>query len=146
SYGPFEIDGGRAREMLLAPLNPNKRPNSDIVRPWTNGRDITRRPDDRWIVFFPDQLSEADAELYEEPYRYVRETVVPYRNKRENDELNRYWWRLWRARPDLFSAARGLSRMLVTPRVSKHRIFVWRSTAVVPDSATVAIVLDDDTT
>lgn len=146
SYGPFEVDGSCAREMLVAPINPNGRPNSDVVRAWTNGRDITRRPDDRWIVFFPDQISEGDAALYEEPFRYVREIVIPFRAERSNDDLNRYWWRLWRSRPDLFSATQSLPRMILTPRVSKHRIFVWRSTAVVPDSATVAIARDDDTT
>jgi len=145
SYGPFEIDGLLARQMIAAPVNPNGRPNSDVVRPWTNGRDISQRPDDRWIIFFPDGMSESEAALYEEPSRHVREIVVPYRAARNNEDLNRNWWRLWRSRPDLFHATRQLGRNLVTPRVSKHRVFVWRSTAVVPDSATVAIARDDDT-
>jgi type II restriction/modification system DNA methylase subunit YeeA len=37
------------------------------------------------------------------------------------------------------------SRYIVTPRVSKHRIFVWSPVQVVPDSATIAIARDDDT-
>lgn len=35
---------------------------------------------------------------------------------------------------------------MITPRVSKHRIFVWRHYNVLPDSAVVAIARDDDTT
>lgn len=46
----------------------------------------------------------------------------------------------------MFSAIKGLTRQLVTPRVSKHRLFVWRPSSVVVDSAAVTIARDDDTT
>lgn len=42
--GPFDIEPDVARKMLEAPLNPNGRPNSDVVRPWVNTRDLTSRP------------------------------------------------------------------------------------------------------
>lgn len=42
--GSFDIPNDLARWMLAAPLNPNGRPNSDVVRPWVNGLDVTRRP------------------------------------------------------------------------------------------------------
>ena len=44
--GAFDIDGDTARAMLVARGNPNGRPNSDVVRPWANGMDVTRRPSD----------------------------------------------------------------------------------------------------
>ena len=34
--GAFDIDAETARKMLSAPLNPNGRPNSDVVKPWVN--------------------------------------------------------------------------------------------------------------
>ena len=146
SYGPFELTGDEARRLLMAPINPNGRSNSDVVRPWTNGRDITTRPEDYWIIFFPDGMDERSAALYEAPFSAVERLVKPYRAAKKNKDLNRYWWRLWRSRPDLLSALRGRSRQIVTPRVSKHRLFVWRPTTVVVDSAAVAIARDDDTT
>ncbi|MFT8418998.1 MAG: class I SAM-dependent DNA methyltransferase [Acetobacter sp.] len=145
SYGPFEIPGAEARDLLALPANPNGRPNSDVVRPWTNGQDITRRPSDHWIILFPDGISPEEAALYESPWRIVEERVKPYRAKKANDALNRYWWRLWRSRSELSTAVSRLSRQLVTPRVSKHRLFVWRPSFVVADSATVVIARDDDT-
>jgi type II restriction/modification system DNA methylase subunit YeeA len=39
-----------------------------------------------------------------------------------------------------------LERYIITPRVSKYRIFDWLPSGVVPDSAAIAIVRDDDTT
>lgn len=146
SYGPFEIEGEKARALLLEPVNPNGRTNADVVRPWTNGQDITRRPQDYWIIFFPDGCTEKQAALYEAPFEIVKNKVKPYRASKANPDLNRYWWRLWRSRPDLFAALKTMTRQILTPRVSKHRIFVWRDLSVVPDSATVSIARDDDTT
>ena len=34
------------------PANPNGRPNSDVLGPWVNGMDVTRRPAGKWIVDF----------------------------------------------------------------------------------------------
>jgi len=42
--GPFDIPPDLVRQMLSATGNPNGRPNSDVVRSWANGLDITRRP------------------------------------------------------------------------------------------------------
>ena len=42
------------------------------------------------------------------------------------------------------TAVNSLTRFIVTPRVSKHRIFVWTSPNTLPDSAVVAIAADDD--
>lgn len=145
SYGPFEVSGDIARDFLARPVNPNGRYNSDVVRPWTNGQDITKRPSDHWIVFFPDALGADEAALYEAPWQVVEEFVRPYRSQKDNKALNRYWWRLWRSRSELTAAVAPLRRQLITPRVSKHRLFVWRPSAVVPDSATVSIARDDDT-
>jgi type II restriction/modification system DNA methylase subunit YeeA len=145
SYGPFEISGDEARRLLSMPLNPNGKTNSDVVRPWTNGQDVTRRPQDYWIIFFPDALDLKAAALYEAPFEIVENRVKPYRATKDNADLNKHWWRLWRTRPDLFAATRNLARQIITPRVSKYRLFVWRPIQVVPDSATVAIARDDDT-
>lgn len=40
----------------------------------------------------------------------------------------------------------GLSRYIATPRVAKHRFFVWLPVAVLPDSRLYAICRDDDFT
>jgi len=72
--GAFDIPGALAREMLAAP-NPHGRPNSDVVKPWANGLDVTRRPRDMWIIDFGVAMSEAEASLYEMPFDQVRRAV-----------------------------------------------------------------------
>lgn len=145
SYGPFEIDGELARSFLSEPSNVDGSKNSEVVRPWTNGRDITRRSEDRWLIYFPLDSDEEVASLFEAPFEYVAQTVKPYRLAKDNLALHRNWWRLWRGRPELFRALGEVERQIVTPRVSKHRLFVWRKREVVVDSAAVSIARDDDT-
>ncbi len=40
--GDFDVPGELARQWLRLPLNPNGRPNAEVLRPWANGMDITR--------------------------------------------------------------------------------------------------------
>ena len=75
--GPFDIPGGLAREWLSLPANPNGRPNADVLKPWVNGMDLTRRPAGKWIVDFRWSMTEADAALYEAPFAHVKEHVRP---------------------------------------------------------------------
>jgi len=144
--GPFDIAGDKAREWLRLPANPNGRPNADVLKPWINGMDLTRRPAGKWIVDFGTEMSEADAALYEEPFRWVKDRVYPMRQRNRREAYRRYWWRHVEPRQGMWRALDGLSCYIVTPRVAKHRLFVWRDARVCPDSAVIAIARDDDTT
>ena len=144
--GPFDISGERAREWLRLPTNPNGRPNADVLKPWVNGMDLTRRPAGKWIVDFGDEMSEADAALYEEPFRWVKDLVYPMRQRNRREAYRRHWWRHVEPRQGMWRALDGLARYIVTPRVARHRLFVWRDARVCPDSAVIAIARDDDTT
>ena len=46
----------------------------------------------------------------------------------------------------MWAVIEGMPRCIATPRVSKHRLFVWLDARICPDSAVVAIARDDDTT
>jgi type II restriction/modification system DNA methylase subunit YeeA len=82
--GAFDIEGDIAREWLALPLNPNGKRNSDVLKPWINGLDVTRRPRDMWIVDFGWEMSEEEAALYEKPFTHVREHV--FRSARRTAE------------------------------------------------------------
>ena len=49
---PFDVAGDQARAWLRLPANPNGRTNADVLKPWVNGMDLTRRPAGKWIVDF----------------------------------------------------------------------------------------------
>ena len=126
--GPFDIPGNLAREWLSLPADPNGRPNADILKPWVNGMDLTRRPADKWIVDFGWSITEADAALYEAPFAHIRKHVwlIRQRNRRESYRL--HWWRHVEPRQGMWKALDGLLRFIARPRVAKHRLFVWLAT------------------
>ena len=144
--GAFDIPGDLARDWLSLPANPNGRPNSDVLKPWVNGMDLTRRPAGKWIVDFGFAMDESDAALYEAPFAHIAEHVRPVRQRGRHKARARFWWRHVSPSPETWQKLNCLSRYIATPRVAKHRLFVWLNARVCPDSAVIAIARDDDTT
>ena len=144
--GPFDIPGNLAREWLRLPANPNGRPNADVLRPWSNGMDLTRRPSGRWIVDFGDTMDEGQAALFEVPFGYIKEHVKPIRQRNREKASREFWFRHWNPRPAMWAALDGLSRYIATPTVAKHRLFVWCDSRICPDHQLIVIARDDDTT
>ncbi len=144
--GPFNVPGNTAREWLQLPTNPNGQPNYDVLKPWMNGIAITRRSADEWIVDFGWAMAEGEAALYEAPFEHISDYVQPIRQKNRRKAYRLNWWRHMEPRQGMWSALEGLSRYIVTPRVAKHRLFVWLNIPTCPDSALIAIARDDNTT
>ncbi len=156
--GAFDVPGELARRWLSAPLNPNGRPNSDVLKPWVNGLDLTRSPRDMWIVDFGRTMSEKKAAFYEDPFTYILEKVKPERAKNRRDTYRINWWRHMEPRPAMWSTIRlqqhaedkalqdSPKRYIATPTIAKHRLLVWLEGTICPDHALIAIVRDDDTT
>ena len=143
--GPFDIPGSVARQWLKLP-NPHDRPNSEVVRPWMNGLDVTRRNRDFWIVDFGWRMPETEAALYEAPFAYALSEIRPVREANSLEALRRDWWRLWRPRPEMRRQIGTLWRYIVTPEVAKHRVFYWLPASVVPDKNLAVIARSDDAT
>ena len=144
--GPFDIPGDTARKWLVLPANPNGCSNAKVLRPWINGMDLVRRPSNNWIIDFGMEMRESEAALFEAPFTYILKHVKPIRMRNREKASRDYWYRHWNPRPTMWAAIRPLSRYIVTPRVAKHRLFVWIDSRVCPDSAVIAIARDDDTT
>jgi len=142
--GAFELDPETAKKMLSAPLNPNGRPNFDVVKPWVNALDITRRPRGMYIIDFGVDMPEEQAALYEMPFEHLRKHVLPKRQENNREGYRVKWWIHGEPRPEHRAALAKLGRYIITPRVSKHRLFAWLGVETVPDSATFAIARDDD--
>lgn len=143
--GKFDLAGSAARELLARSGNPNGLPNSDVVKPWANGLDITRRPTDTWIIDFGTRTQD-EAALYEAPFKHVLNAVKPARDQVRNDLERARWWLHARSAPDLRQAIAGRPRFIVTPRVAKHRLFAWLEPPVIVDGQLVVIARDDDIT
>lgn len=141
--GRFDVEGDIARDWLKMP-NPNARPNSDVVRPLTNGRDITDRSRGMYVVDFSDMAQE-DASLYELPFEHTQLLVKPTRANNPRQHRRDNWWIHGETGAGWRRAASVLPRYIATTRVAKYRTFVWLPAAYWPSDAVVGIARSDDT-
>ncbi len=141
--GPFDIPAEVAYPMLDA-HNPDGRSNRDVVRPWVNGLDLTRRPRGMYIVDFGTSMVREEAALYQAPFEFVVAQVRPARTASRS--IIDAWWLHERPRVDMRAALIDLRRYIGTTAVSKHRLFSWISADTLPDHAVIVIARDDDYT
>jgi type II restriction/modification system DNA methylase subunit YeeA len=142
--GPFDIDAQTARQMLSAPLNPNGRPNSDVVKRRIGGQEVTGKLQDIWIIDFGVNTPQEVAALYEMPFEYVRKHVKPFRDQNRRERFKLKWWLLGETRSGLRAALSSCARCIITPEVAKHRVFIWMDVEVSPDHTLHVIARDDD--
>src|SRR6185295_19974310 len=76
--GKFDLSDAEGLAMLAAGGNPHGRPNSDVLIPYVNGLDVTRKNRNFWIIDF-NSLEESEASLYSEPFKHVLVHVRPER-------------------------------------------------------------------
>jgi hypothetical protein len=143
--GPFDISDEVAEQLIASP-NPDGRSNRDVVRPWVNASDITGRPRRRWIIDFGVDMAGIEAALYEAPFEYVRRHVYPERMRTRRAAYRERWWLHAEPVRGMRIALSSCSRFIVTPAVSKHRLFAWLPSDTLADHALVVIARDDDYT
>jgi hypothetical protein len=140
--GPFDISEALAKEMLDTTINPNSRPNSDVMLPWVNGLDISRQPRRMWIIDFGVDMSESEAAQYILPFAYAEREVKPVRLKSRTTRPE--WWLHERPRPEMRSAIKPLTRYIGSPSTAKHRLYAWLQHPTLPDHALFVFAREDD--
>jgi hypothetical protein len=141
--GPFDVPDVQAIELLASAGNPNGRPNSDVIVPYLNGLDITKRQRWQWVIDFGSR-SEGEAAQYEAPYRHVEHHVKPERQKANQGKARSEWWLHWCPRPEMNKALVRCQRFIITARVSKHRLFVRQQFPSNPDCQLIVFARSDD--
>ena len=144
--GAFDISESEAAKMLSQPNNPHGKHNSDVVKRWFNGRDITSRSSDMWIIDFGTVMPEDEAALYEAPFEYVKENVRPGRIRNKAKWLPKNWWFHGHLRANMRQALLPLRRYIATSITGKHRLFAWLPGGSLPSSSVIAIARNDDYT
>ncbi len=146
--GEFEVDRETAAAWLSLPTNVNGKRNSEVLRPMTSGGDIVRRNELGWVIDFDAFGSAAEAACFEAPFKHVDTKVRPVRTdpaKTKREAYRRNWWKFAEARPSIKRWLATGRRYIGTPKVSRHRLFVWLPAEIVPDNLVIAVLRDDDT-
>jgi type II restriction/modification system DNA methylase subunit YeeA len=104
---------------------------------------IVGRVPQRWIIYFG-EMDQAEASLYERPFEYVKEYVYPERQSNNEKRAREKWWQHRRPAIEMREVVTNLKRHIATPRVSKHRIFVWLSPEIISDDGIYVFAREDD--
>ncbi len=90
-------------------------------------------------------MSENDAALFQEPFEYAWRVVKPLRELNRRKLYREKWWKFAELRPGMRAAIAPHPRYLATPKVSRHRYFVWLHPRVAPDNLVIVVARSDDT-
>ena len=141
--GHFILEEFEALRFLAA-VNPHGKPNSDVIRPWTNSDLLLRGIPHKWIIDFFGVTVEEQAARYEAPFQFLLENVKMDRQSNRDARLAKYWWLHRRSAEDMRVATKRLARFIVTPSVAKHRTFSWCLQPLLPDHQLYAFAGGED--
>ena len=141
--GPFDIPESVAVTMM-AQFNPDGRSNRDVIKRWINGEDITDRPRNMWAIDFGADMPQIEAALYEAPFEYVKSEVKPTRINNSVQRRAEKWWLHGSPAKAMRQKLSSLARYIATPKVAKHRFFVWLTADMLPSNTVIAFASDDD--
>jgi hypothetical protein len=128
--------------FLLKPNNIHLA-EGEVVFPYLNGRDLLQISRNLSIIdLYPLAETEA-AHKYPRAYQWIYENVKPKRDTNRDMAIRENWWLYGRTRPDLRDAIQGLERYITTVETSKHEVFIFLDSKVIPDNKLICIALED---
>jgi hypothetical protein len=122
------LSEAEARALLTA-RNPTGKPNADVLRE-TIGVDSARNTRTRWMLDFPPGMSAAEAALYVEPFRFLRQRGLRPGNPDRSHDLR--------------TALARIDRFLAMPVSAPAPAFDWVEGEPLPDDSLIVWARDDD--
>lgn len=122
------------------------------IRPYRNGRDLTTRSRDAWVMDFHGLDADTLRRDFPEAYQHLVEQVKEVRNEdgvvigRDVNRRSAYrdgWWLFGEPRGDFRPTLEGLPRYIATVETAKHRVFQFLDAAILPDNMLVCVADDD---
>lgn len=98
--------------------------DSDVLREYWTGRDITKRREPEWVIDFFGFDEESAREAHPMAFQEVLTRVKPVRDQVSRSTHRERWWTFGEPRPGMRRALQGLDRFIATSEVAKHRVFV----------------------
>ena len=84
--------------------------------------------------------------MYEAPFEYVKQKVMPDRVKNKMKWRAENWWLHGYPATTMRKELSPRQRYIGTPKVAKHRFFVWLTRDMLPSNLVIAIANDNDYT
>ncbi|MCA3574385.1 MAG: class I SAM-dependent DNA methyltransferase [Aestuariivirga sp.] len=134
----FIVDRSEAENLVMKdPLL------SEFLKRYFIGRDVNQR--DRGLLvldLFPLDADEVRSK-FPSTYQRLVMLVKPERLHNKIQYRRDNWWLFGQPSTELREAKKEITRIIVTARQGKHRVFIFAPSDCVPESTTVAICLSD---
>lgn len=114
-----------------------------VVRQHIGGSELVQRWLGEYVIDFAHHTEQEARRLFPACYQHVLATVKPGRDSNRRPALKRRWWVFAEPRFTFRPALTGLDRYIATTRTSKHRLFQFVPSDLVPNHEVVAIALND---
>ena len=115
----------------------------DVVRPYRNGKDLSDKPRGAMVIDLFGLEEKNARDQYPAVYQHVLEHVRPERESNNRPAFRRRWWVFGEPRSSFRPGLAGLSRYMVTPHISKHRVIQLVPGDIIPDHMVIAFALQD---
>ncbi len=128
--------------FLVTKEDGEKLDSGTLIRPYRNGRDITSKPRELYVIDTFD-LSEEELKFqHPESWQWLHDRVKPSRDQNKDKSIREKWWVFARSRPDIRIGTKSLSRYIATIQTAKHRFFTFLESSILPDDKLIAITLE----
>ncbi|MDB9316714.1 class I SAM-dependent DNA methyltransferase [Nodularia spumigena] len=114
-----------------------------ILKSYRNGKDIAQKNRLAYVIDCFGLTKEQIQQKYPQIYQWLLERVYPGRAVQRDSNIRDKWWLFERNRPELRKQLENLLRYIVTVETSKHRVFTFLDSSIIPDVKLTVIALDD---
>lgn len=113
------------------------------IRHYRNGRDLMGRARGVMVIDLFGLDEREVRQQFPEVYQHLLQCVKPERDNNNRASYRENWWIFGEPRGELRPALGSLSRYIATVETSKHRVFQFLSTDILPDNKLVCLALQD---
>ncbi len=114
-----------------------------MLRRYITGRDLVQGMREAYVLDTFGIQEEELALQFPDAFQWLRDRVFPDRRENPRPKYREEWWLHAEARSSFRSALVGLTRMLVTCRTGRHRVFEFLPMEYLPETTVVILALDD---
>lgn len=116
---------------------------SEVLRGYIGGSELLNGWKRKSVIDFCGLSEEVARKEFPALYQHVLTTVKPERDINRRTSLKNRWWIFAEPRKTFRPSLVGLRRYIATTETSKHRVFQFVETGILPDHMIVAIGSDD---
>ncbi len=116
---------------------------TEVIHPYLNGRDLLQFSRKALVIDLFGLTENEVFARYPNVYQWIYERVKPEREKNNRPAYREKWWIFAEPRSSFRPALKTISRYIGSTQTSKHRVFTFIDTKVIPDQKILAIALDD---